>query len=424
MAKNDNLTDFMIDVANAIRAKKNTSIPINPQNFSAEILSITTGEGGDGEGESAGISASLRESDVNFRDFDGTLLYSYTKEEFLSLSSMPSLPSQLDMICQDWNWSYADACSYVEEYGVLEIGAIYITDDGSTRIVINIPTKDYLLVYLQVYLSSSSGVDMSINWGDGVVQRITTSGNQTIQHSYSTIGRYKITMLPSDSTKLYMGGGNTSYSIVGTNQSAPSRLGHIVEEIYIGKNVPYVWGYSFQYLNRLFKISIPNGITRIDKYAFLRCFNLRYLSLPSSCTSINESAFNLCSAFTAVSIPNSCTSMARSAFASCTALRAITLPPQLTALSYALFSDVKGLQTVVVPKTVTTVYDSSLYNCTYLFKVDFSRHESVPTLEAQTAFSSSTGVKIIVPDALYDQWKSAANWTNLVNNIVKASEYN
>lgn len=46
MAKNDNLSDFMTDIADAIRAKKGTSEPINAQDFSAEIASIETGGGG------------------------------------------------------------------------------------------------------------------------------------------------------------------------------------------------------------------------------------------------------------------------------------------------------------------------------------------------------------------------------------------
>ena len=45
MAKNDNLTDFLTDVANAIRQKKGTNEPINPQDFSSEIASIQTGGG-------------------------------------------------------------------------------------------------------------------------------------------------------------------------------------------------------------------------------------------------------------------------------------------------------------------------------------------------------------------------------------------
>mgnify|MGYP003291923023 CR=1 FL=1 len=43
MAKNNNLTDFLTDVADAIRAKKGTYAPINPQDFFTEIASIGTG---------------------------------------------------------------------------------------------------------------------------------------------------------------------------------------------------------------------------------------------------------------------------------------------------------------------------------------------------------------------------------------------
>lgn len=47
MAKTDNLTDFLTDVADAIREKKGTSEPINPQDFASEIASIEGGSGDD-----------------------------------------------------------------------------------------------------------------------------------------------------------------------------------------------------------------------------------------------------------------------------------------------------------------------------------------------------------------------------------------
>ena len=43
MANTNNLTDFLTDVADAIRAKKGTTGTINPQDFSDEIASISTG---------------------------------------------------------------------------------------------------------------------------------------------------------------------------------------------------------------------------------------------------------------------------------------------------------------------------------------------------------------------------------------------
>ena len=46
MAKNDNLNDFLTDIANSIRTKTQTTELINAQNFSDKILSIQTGGGG------------------------------------------------------------------------------------------------------------------------------------------------------------------------------------------------------------------------------------------------------------------------------------------------------------------------------------------------------------------------------------------
>ena len=48
MSKQDNLTDFLTDVADAIREKKGTTEKINPQNFSEEIKGIESGGGDDG----------------------------------------------------------------------------------------------------------------------------------------------------------------------------------------------------------------------------------------------------------------------------------------------------------------------------------------------------------------------------------------
>lgn len=43
MAKNNNLTDFLTDVANAIREKDGSTGTINPQDFSSKIKAISTG---------------------------------------------------------------------------------------------------------------------------------------------------------------------------------------------------------------------------------------------------------------------------------------------------------------------------------------------------------------------------------------------
>ena len=73
MAKTDNLTDFMVDLADGIRAKKGTTEPINPQDFRKEIESISGG------GESGGS---------NWRYFDVSKTAEEDKGQIVSLFAL------------------------------------------------------------------------------------------------------------------------------------------------------------------------------------------------------------------------------------------------------------------------------------------------------------------------------------------------
>ena len=62
--------------------------------------------------------------------------------------------------------------------------------------------------------------------------------------------------------------------------------------------------------------------------------------------------------------------------------------------------------------------------CTALEFIDFSQASAVPTLSATNAFNNTNSTfKIVVPDALYDTWVAASNWSTFASHIVKASEY-
>ena len=177
MAKDNNLKDFLTDVADAIREKKGTTDLINPQDFSAEIASIETGGG------AAVASAVVAPKEVNFRDYDGVVLHAYTAEQFLKLSALPELPTAKGLICEGWNWTLESAKTYVEKYGLLEIGANYITDDGKTRLYITISADGRMDVPLYFYQSVANGV--TINWGDGSAEEtIGATDKVRITHTY------------------------------------------------------------------------------------------------------------------------------------------------------------------------------------------------------------------------------------------------
>lgn len=54
--------------------------------------------------------------------------------------------------------------------------------------------------------------------------------------------------------------------------------------------------------------------------------------------------------------------------------------------------------------------------------MDFSKATSVPSLATTNTFNNTNNTfKIKVPNALYDTWKAATNWSTYASQIVKAS---
>jgi hypothetical protein len=78
----------------------------------------------------------------------------------------------------------------------------------------------------------------------------------------------------------------------------------------------------------------------------------------------------------------------------------------------------------VIPSSVTSIGSSAFGNCDGMAFYDFSQFASVPTIESGTFYGIKYGCKIIVPDALYDEWKAATNWSSHASKMVKASEFN
>ena len=65
----------------------------------------------------------------------------------------------------------------------------------------------------------------------------------------------------------------------------------------------------------------------------------------------------------------------------------------------------------------------SFYNCTALQEVKFNNATAIPAISSNTFQNTNSTFKIVVPDALYDQWIVATNWSARASQIVKASEY-
>lgn len=364
------------------------------------------------------VSASA--NDVNFRDYDGTILHSYTKDEFLALSALPNLPTREGLICQEWNWSFEDAQEYVAEYGRLEVGATYITDDGKTRLYIRIAELGRMDVPL--YFSQTVANGVTIDWGDGsATETLSGTGNKNTKHIYADKGDYCITLEVADGCELGFGDGSSTYSMIGNTSDLGRSYLCMPKKVEIGKGVSSITRGSFYRWYSLVSLVIPNSITSLASDSFLNCHSLTSVVIPKSIARINSTLTNSYS-LASVAMPN-VEYMTNNIFEGCLNLTSIIIPQNITTIYSNTFNGCRGLSSITIPKNVKTIGSSAFYRCVGMALYDFRASTSVPTLESTSAFTSiPSDCKIVVPNKLYSEWISATNWSTYASQIFKASD--
>jgi len=316
---------------------------------------------------SGGVTpVTVEESDVNFIDYDGTILYSYTASDFANLSALPANPSHAGLTAQGWNWSLSDAKTYVAQYGKLWIGQMYITSDGKTRIYITLDNSNYLSPYLAIAVNGTVEVD----WGDGTAADTVTGTNNTTfkytLHEYAAIGNYVITIAVSNGSFAFYG---TNYypSILRTVGAAGNRArsrvySTAITKIEIGSSVS-IGTYGFYNIVECKTITIPSGVTSIGNSAFYNCYALQSVTIPSGVTSIGTSVFYNCYTLQSVTIPSGVTSIAINIFSNCYALHSATIPSGVTSIGASAFYNCYVLQSVTIPSGVTSIGGSAFSGC-------------------------------------------------------------
>ena len=235
---------------------------------------------------------------VNFRDYDGTILYSYTVEEAAALTELPPLPEHSGLICQGWNWTLDG----IKAMGrAVEVGAMYITDDGKTRIYIHLEDGR-----TSPMLGCCPNGTVTVDWGDGTEpDTLTGTSISTVQwtptHEYGAPGDYVIKLTVDGSVELAGSNSTNQYSYLLRYSSGGD-----------GRNKVYQ--------NAIQKVEIGDGVTSIGNEAFRNCYSLPSVTIPNGVTSIGNQAFYGC-ALSSVVIPDGVTSINSKTFYNCTGVR-------------------------------------------------------------------------------------------------------
>ena len=458
------LDNNLTSVANAIRTKSGGSSPlVFPSGFVSEIENIPTGSSVEVDSlsvtqngtytaqsghayspvtvnvPSSGGSASKK--DVNFYDYDGTLLHSYTVAEALDLTVLPENPSHSGLMAQGWNWSLADIKSQVQSTGKCNVGQMYITDDGKTRIYVHFE-EGRSSPYFGIGVNGTVKVD----WGDGSsISTLTGTSLTTVkteQHIYVP-GDYVIKLTVVSGSFTFFGVTGMPYiltkststsgtiSRVYTNAIQKIELGSSVTSIgsnafsncfslasiTIPMDITSIAGNAFSACYSLVSITIPRDVTSIAGTTFSACYSLTSIMIPSSVTSIGSSAFQNCYNLASIIIPSSVTSIGASMFTKCYSLASIIIPIGVTSIGATAFSDCYSLASITIPGSVRSIATTAFANCYGMAEYHFLP-TTPPTLANKNAFSNIQSDCIIyVPQGCLEAYQTATNWSNYASHI-------
>jgi hypothetical protein len=289
MAKTDNLDDFLKDIADAIREKKGTKEPINAQNFTSEIASISTGGGSDmpviGDGKT----------------------YLYIKIAEKGRMNVPLYFSQTVANGVTIDWGDGSATQTLSGTGYKYASHTY-ADIGEYTISLN----------------PANGCTLGLGYN---------SYSYCVMGSTENKGRVYCNMLQAVE--------------IGKNVPSISNGAfyncHSLASVVIPDSVISIGSIVFSYCHSLASVVIPDSVTSIGNNVFSNCLSLASVVIPDSVTSIGDYVFQSCRSLASVVISDSVTSIGDYAFQSCYSLASVVIPDSVTSIGNYTFYDCSGM---------------------------------------------------------------------------------
>ena len=398
------------------------------------------------------------ERDVNFFDYDGKIVYSYTKAQFLALESLPENPTHEGLTGLGWGWTLSDAKEYVTTYDTLNLGQDYETTNNDLRIHVDLP-EEWLSPYLGIGATANKMV--TIDWGDGSTPSTFTPSNTEAvftQHNYSQAGKYVI------SVSVESGGNNWLYTP--SISSYDSGSGSEILSLYgdTSHNTQDV-----VYRNTITEVNLPNNLILKNK-AFQHCLNLKKITLGKWKGDSVQGNYHFKETATDILISSFVERIANSdtfpddvrmmlfskvqydsnvnynqifhnkrhleyigpiryknymmTFGYCYVLKSIKWLNNNVIYSSMFNSCVNLLDIDFGTTNITEVQASAFAGCRSMKFFNFSNNTSVPTLANTNAFNNCFyDYKVVVPDSLYEDWIAETNWVDISSHIMKKSDY-
>ena len=143
-------------------------------------------------------------------------------------------------------------------------------------------------------------------------------------------------------------------------------------DIVVPDGVKRINNYAFYNCTNLESFTMADTVTNIGQSAFTGCTNLYSISLSDNLKFIYNSVFKNCTSLVSVIIPNGVTSIGDYAFQNCSNLSSVTIPDSVTDIGCSAFENCSNLSSVIIPNSVTNISSYTFRNCANLTSLKIS----------------------------------------------------
>ena len=233
--------------------------------------------------------------------------------------------------------------------------------DGDTHLWINI-LNDYQKAQ-QIRIKMVGTID----WGDGSTPTTANATSYTtFTHTYSDTGRYRIDLHPTSGT-FEIGGGSTSYNVMGSRANNTMFRYAVLYQAEIGSDIiTTLTQYAFYYCAGLKKVYIPKNVTSAGQQVFAYCFSLANVEFEDATkltTAANTNFFFYCYSLQDIGglAPDWGTAISAT-IRNCYCLTSFTINSGVTSIAANSFANTYSLQDLwVYPSTPPTVANANAF---------------------------------------------------------------
>lgn len=378
LVKDETLTE----IADSIREKNGSAVLYKPAEMPEAIRNISASSDG----------GPTERDPIRFYGLEGKLLYSYSFEEIAQLQELPPLPEEEGLICQGWNWTLEAIRMTQRE---VEIGAVFITDDGSTRIYVDV-VEGCMDPKLGFYQENADSV--WVDWGDGSPKECSHEAAARVwfEHQYQNPGNYIIRLIPEENAEITVQGTlyGTYLFYKGSEYTYENNTyAAAIKKIELGRGIRAVNGYGLNG-SRIKTVVIPNGIESL-RPSFYACYNLRYFVFPYDTTEISANGFKNCYSLEKVIVPEHIGTFNATVFDACYSMKTLSLPLMVDKMSSAILKNCMSLKKIILPNNIKTLPQSFAEGCMSLENVFLG--ENIEQISVKCFATCSSLENIVLP---------------------------